>query len=76
MRKNAGAVVPTFDANVVTHIITDLNASRTAKMLGYKDIQEVPLSIPTLDYKWVTDTVNVFLFDVVQSWSQFLTILA
>ncbi|EJD04833.1 Nucleotidyltransferase [Fomitiporia mediterranea MF3/22] len=55
LRKKGATVVPTYDPNVITHIVTEGNARVTLKALGLKSLGQIPLHIPTLTWKWVSE---------------------
>src|SRR5258707_72902 len=58
MVKNGGKVLPEFSGEV-THVVSDLDEKLTTRRLGFKSINDVPKTLPILDYKWITKVVNV-----------------
>ncbi|KAI0056821.1 Nucleotidyltransferase [Artomyces pyxidatus] len=48
-----GTVVPEYDPNFVTHIITEAGEGVTLRALGLKKLSEIPSEIPTLTWKWI-----------------------
>ncbi|KAL5498395.1 hypothetical protein ACEPAH_2537 [Sanghuangporus vaninii] len=55
LRKKGATVVPSYDPETVTHIVTEASAAVTLKALGLKSLDEIPMYIPTLTWNWVTE---------------------
>nr|BAF37047.1 DNA polymerase lambda [Coprinopsis cinerea] len=49
-----GTLIPTYDPNVVTHIVTDAPETTTVNALGLKRLRDIPDRIPTVKWSWVT----------------------
>lgn len=56
--KNGGTLAAEFNSTT-THIISDRSEKQTCRVLGLKDITEVPANIPIVPWKWVAACVNV-----------------
>ena len=52
--KKGGVVATIFDPGKVTHIVTETSRSNTLKALGLKSLKEIPDSIPTVMWSWVS----------------------
>lgn len=46
-------MLPTYDAFLVTHIVTDASETSTLKALGYKRLSDIPDHIPTVTWPWI-----------------------
>ncbi|THH03700.1 hypothetical protein EW145_g6078 [Phellinidium pouzarii] len=53
LRQKGATVVPTYDPNIVTHIVTSADKKTTSKALGLKSIEDIPMHIPTVTWEWV-----------------------
>ncbi|TCD65161.1 stretch-activated cation channel mid1 [Steccherinum ochraceum] len=51
--KRGATLLPTYDPELVTHIITTASARTTLEQLGLKSLREIPVHIPTLGWSWV-----------------------
>lgn len=51
--KYGGNLFPTYDASLVTHIITDTSMASTLNALGLNRLSEIPDHIPTVTWKWI-----------------------
>ncbi|KAF8970645.1 hypothetical protein BDZ97DRAFT_1790287 [Flammula alnicola] len=51
--KYGGNLVPEFDANVTTHIITDAQVRPTLRALGLEHLNQIPDHIPTVRWTWL-----------------------
>ncbi|KAH8114995.1 Nucleotidyltransferase [Phellopilus nigrolimitatus] len=55
LRKKGATVLPTYDPDVVTHIVIDKRAKgSTLKALKLNSLDEIPDYIPTVTWDWVT----------------------
>ncbi|KAL5478955.1 hypothetical protein ACEPAI_2242 [Sanghuangporus weigelae] len=55
LRRKGAIVIPSYDPETVTHIVTEASAAVTLKALGLKSLDEIPMYIPTLTWNWVTE---------------------
>jgi hypothetical protein len=53
IHKHGGTVLPKFDPETATHIVTETNEKNTLRALGLKTLSEIPLEIPTVYWSWV-----------------------
>jgi DNA polymerase lambda len=51
--KYGGNLLPTYEASLVTHIITDTSMTSTLNALGLKRLSEIPDHVPTVTWKWI-----------------------
>ena len=51
--RHGGTLVPTFDPEVVTHIVTDSSSNRLLEDLGLRRLSDIPERIPTVTWGWV-----------------------
>ncbi|THH19156.1 hypothetical protein EW146_g1962 [Bondarzewia mesenterica] len=51
--EHGGILVPEFDPEEVTHIITSASEGTTLRALGLKKLKDIPEMIPTLKWSWV-----------------------
>ncbi|KAI5121470.1 hypothetical protein M0805_003927 [Coniferiporia weirii] len=54
LRKKGAVVVPTYDPDKVTHIVTDARKGTTLEALHLKSLDEIPIHIPTVTWEWIT----------------------
>ncbi|KAJ3568687.1 hypothetical protein NP233_g5553 [Leucocoprinus birnbaumii] len=51
--KHGGNLIPSYDPNIVTHIVTDATKQTTLGTLGYRRLDDIPKHIPTVTWNWV-----------------------
>ncbi|KAG6331664.1 hypothetical protein ID866_7425 [Astraeus odoratus] len=51
--KHGGTLVPKYDPNIVTHIVTEAGRQSTVRALSLKSLSEIPDHIPTVTWSWV-----------------------
>jgi hypothetical protein len=53
IHKHGGTVLPTFDPETTTHIVSETSQQMTLRALGLKSLAEIPQAIPTVKWAWV-----------------------
>lgn len=56
--KHGGHLIPTYDPDIVTHIVTDVPRTPTLRALGYKRLKEIPDHIPTVKWSWILSAIG------------------
>ncbi|EGO20223.1 hypothetical protein SERLADRAFT_477608, partial [Serpula lacrymans var. lacrymans S7.9] len=51
--KHGGTLLPLYNPEEVTHIVTDANTRPTLRALGLKSLTGIPDHIPTVKWSWV-----------------------
>lgn len=51
--KHGGTLLPTYDASLVTHIVTDAQRRPTLRALGLRSLDDIPNHVPTVTWGWV-----------------------
>jgi hypothetical protein len=53
-----GNLMPEFDPQVTTHVITDANVLPTLRALGMKSLKDIPDHIPTVRWSWMLSVLG------------------
>ena len=56
--KYGGNLLPVFDPNLTTHIVTDASIRPTLRALGLKALKDIPDHIPTVRWNWVLTVIG------------------
>jgi len=51
--KHGGTLIPRYDPEVVTVIVTDGSRFATTEACGIKKVTDIPMTIPTVRWEWV-----------------------
>lgn len=56
--KYGGHLMPEYDPNITTHIVTDALMRPTLRALGLKTLNDIPDHIPTVRWNWVLTVIG------------------